>query len=39
LKDLVKVLEESLGLCPIGFLDIFTVDLNDGWESVNDELF
>ena len=39
LKHLVKVLEKCFGLCSIAFLNVFSVDLDYGWESVDDELF
>ena len=39
MKHLVKVLEKCFGLCPIAFLNVFSIYLNYGWESVDDELF
>lgn len=38
LQHLVKVLEEVLGLGAVCLLDILSVDLDDGWKSVDDEL-
>jgi hypothetical protein len=32
-------LEKSFGFGTVGFFDVFAVDLNDGGEAVDDELF
>jgi hypothetical protein len=32
-------LKKDFGLGSISFLDVFSIDLNDGGEAVNDELF
>ena len=39
LKHFIKVLEECFGFCPVAFFNVFSVDLDYSWESVDNEFF
>jgi hypothetical protein len=39
LKDFIEVLKKIFGFGSIRFLNIFSIDLYDGWKTIDNELF